>query len=193
MKSSNLIYKLITQDDVNFVFELYSDWNVAKFLNRIPHPFESGDAVKIISEFEEKNKNRRNRNFVINLDDSEQKCGICVLNEASEKRAILGFSIHPRFQNKGIATEAAKYLIQVARQEGFSEVQASPVNDNLASAKVLTKLEFEIEEMNVEEESLHSGIRLSSRWIKKIIPTRQLREPLPAPLAKNSTPRNYAK
>lgn len=135
MKSSNLSYKLITHDDVTFVFELYSDWNIAKYLNRIPHPFELDDAVKIISEFEEKN-----RNFVISFDDSEQNCGICVLNEASENRAILGFSTHPRFKNNGIATEAAKHLIQIAQQEGFLEVQASTIDGNFASTKVLTKL-----------------------------------------------------
>lgn len=168
MKSSRLRYDFVSQEDLSFVFELYSDWDVARYLNRIPHPFELEDAANIIAEFEENNKNRRNRNLIIRFEESDQRCGICVLNEASNNRAILGFSTHPRFKNKGIATAAAEHLIQIAQQKGFSEVQASSIEGNFASTKVLTKLGFEIEEENVEEESLHSGIRLSSRWIKRL-------------------------
>ena len=166
--SSKLHYERITQNDIRLLYELYSDWSVAQYLNRIPYPFEVKDAVTIVSEFEEQNKNRRNRNFLIKLEESDQKCGICVLNEASQRRAVLGFSIHPKFRNQGIATEAAKHLLQIAEMEGFFEVQASHINDNLASIKVLEKLGFEIEAKDVEEESLHSGTRLSTRWMKRL-------------------------
>ncbi|MEM7673765.1 MAG: GNAT family N-acetyltransferase [Verrucomicrobiota bacterium] len=172
MNSLNLSYRLITKADVGFIFELYSDWGVAKHLNGIPYPFELDDSADIVSGFEEKNENGRNRNYIISFADSDQKCGVCVLNELTEDRAVLGFSTHPKFKNRGIASEAANHLIGIAQKEGFSEVQASPVDGNFASTKILIKLGFNIEAKNVKEVSQHSGMRVSTRWIKRLIPNK---------------------
>lgn len=168
MKSSDLSYKLISQEDVSFIHELYSDWKISKYLNKIPFPFELGDAIKLVGKFEEMNKNSRNRNLVVYSSGDFRKCGVCVLNEASKNRAILGFSILPKYQKRGIATQAARDLIREAEREGFAEVQASPIKNNEASIKVLRKLGFEIEQDFLEEESIHSGVRLASRWVKHL-------------------------
>lgn len=76
--------------------------------------------------------------------------------------------------------------MKIAKEVGYSEIQASPIEGNSASTKVLTKMGFEIEEKNVEEESLHSGIRLSSRWIKRLKPNKALGDISSSSAARNS-------
>jgi RimJ/RimL family protein N-acetyltransferase len=144
-------------------------------LNKIPFPFELSDANNLVEYLAEKNRNKRNRNVIVFDELAIQNCGIAVLNEFSNQRAILGFSILPEFQNKGIATWVAQQLLSTAAVVGFEEVQASPIIENQSSMRVLEKLGFEIEE-EIEEESIHSGIRKSLRWIKQITSNRLVDE-----------------
>ncbi len=154
----------VSETDIDFIASLYGDWKVARFLNRIPFPYGIEDAENTTHGLIAANQNKRNLNAIVTM--SGKSVGILVVNAISEKRAVLGFSILPEFQRKGIATRACKLAIDHAISAGFTEIQSSPLQENIASSNLLKKLGFVVEEQNVMEESIHSGIRKADRYIK---------------------------
>lgn len=152
-------------DDSGFFYDLYSDWSVARYLNRVPYPFSMNDAERIVQGMIESNRDYRNRNLVVWDRKSGDRCGVVVLNCLSEKRAVLGFSVLPRFNGRGIATRSSRDVLSLALEIGYREVQASPLDENLASRRVLEKLGFRVDEEGILEASVHSGMRRCSRWV----------------------------
>lgn len=86
-----------------------------------------------------------------------QFAGDVDLFQSSEGWA-LGYTVHPDFQNRGIATAAATALIAWGRQHiGFDEVHALVEEANLASRAVVKKLGFVKTGTQMQEWPEHHG------------------------------------
>lgn len=85
-----------------------------------------------------------------------------VLNiEKTSKLCELGgalVSVEPRYRNKGIMTSLSKKLCEVASQEGYDYIIATAHPDNIASNKILPKLEMK----------LFSTITTSSGYLRNV-------------------------
>lgn len=51
----------------------------------------------------------------------------------------LGYVIHPKYQNKGYASEMLKAVIEELLQEGFHQIVTGAFEDNIASIQVMQK------------------------------------------------------
>lgn len=69
--------------------------------------------------------------------------GGCGLQRRASGAVELGYWVARPHWGRGIATEAASAMIDIARTLGFSTVEASHFLDNPASGRVLEKLGFE--------------------------------------------------
>ena len=69
--------------------------------------------------------------------------GSCGLARRRSGAVELGYWIARSRWGRGIATEAARALVEIARTLGLSQLEASHFIDNPASARVLDKLGFE--------------------------------------------------
>ncbi|MCB0421286.1 MAG: GNAT family N-acetyltransferase [Bdellovibrionales bacterium] len=77
------------------------------------------------------------------LKEKNLQIGGCGIRRDSESSYVanLGWAIHPQFQNKGFATEAAAALIQVGFQQlNLAVIYATCDTRNIASFKVMEKL-----------------------------------------------------
>lgn len=62
----------------------------------------------------------------------------------SQNTVEIGYEIHPDFQNRGLATEAACALVQLALAAGVATVKAHTYEATNASAHVLRKAGFQL-------------------------------------------------
>ena len=77
-------------------------------------------------------------NFVILRREDDAWIGLINLNWAHPGVAVLGYSLHPRFWGRGYASEAARFLVDLAFDElGAHRVQATCWVKNARSARVL--------------------------------------------------------
>ena len=72
-----------------------------------------------------------------------QLAGACGLGRRPSGAVELGYWIARSFWGRGIATEAGRALVDIARTLGLGQLEASHFIDNPASARVLDKLGFE--------------------------------------------------
>ena len=165
-ETGRLFLKLLDPGDIDFVYRLYSDWEVSRHLLQVPFPFTRNDAEELVANAMS-NCEAGGAVTMITRTDDHADVGLIVLRKLPDM-AILGFSIVPEQWNKGYATEAARTMVEFAFNElEFATIQASSVEDNVASIRVIGKIEkigFELHERDVLEKSLHSGDRLVRRY-----------------------------
>lgn len=75
-------------------------------------------------------------------DGAPRLVGGCGLGRRPSGAVELGYWIAREHWNRGLATEAAGAVLDIARTMGFAQVEASHYLDNPASARVLEKLGF---------------------------------------------------
>ena len=126
------------RDDVELT-RLLSDWSVAKWLARVPHPYRLADANEFIKDA--RAKALSNYHFIILLDG--ELIGGAGLTGETMSVLELGYWVAREHWGRGYATEAAAGLIAFATTDlGCGRLEAGYQKDNLASSRVLRKLGF---------------------------------------------------
>ena len=77
--------------------------------------------------------------FVIGIYAGEQLAGFMNETEKEGSSIEIGWVVHPNYQNRGFATQAAKLAIEALFARGFTEVVAGAFEENLASLRVMEK------------------------------------------------------
>jgi RimJ/RimL family protein N-acetyltransferase len=130
--------------DAASIHRFCSQWEVARYTARIPHPYPPGSADRFIYAAREANASGRDLTLVMTT--PKGKCdaiGSISLESRGADRLALGFVLAPEAWGKGLATEAAEAMIDAA----FSltpavEILASVRVENEASKAVLEKSGF---------------------------------------------------
>lgn len=74
-------------------------------------------------------------------------CGLYIENQ-DFKEAKIGYILHPKYWNQGLATEAAQGLVHYAQDKlGISIIKATTDVRNKASQRVLEKCDFQLEKI----------------------------------------------
>jgi RimJ/RimL family protein N-acetyltransferase len=130
--------------DAASIQKFCSQWEVARYTARIPHPYPPGSAERFIYAAREANASGRDLTLVMTT--PKGKCdaiGSISLESRGADRLALGFVLAPEAWGKGLATEAVEAVIDAA----FSltpavEILASVRVENEASTAVLKKSGF---------------------------------------------------
>lgn len=128
------------QEDALAVRELASNWNVARMLARVPHPYSVQHAESWIAGLED--AKRRGDEYAYALEHEGKLIGAAGI-ERRDSGFELGYWIGEPFWNRGFATEAVRKLAD----EAFSALKSPAVTaehfaDNHASGNVLRKAGF---------------------------------------------------
>ena len=135
-----------------------NDWEVVRWLSRIPYPYQQTDAAEFIDRSEIAWAERNACRFVIIL-ESEIVGGIG-LERRDKSLFDLGYWIARQHWSKGIATEAVFAVINFAHEQlAASEITASCHEENQRSEKVLLKANFS---------RVGTGLRFSTLLGKKV-------------------------
>ena len=156
--------------DVEAIVSIVGDWNVARRLARVPHPYGPEDARFFLDEVVPSEWV-----WAITLIGDNTLIGAVGLTpEEGKDSAELGYWLSPAHAGKGIATKAASRVVRF----GFESLRLPFVTsgyfeDNPASGRVLRKLGF-IETGPGERSSMAAGTTVpsvemelpQSNWLK---------------------------
>jgi len=180
LETPRLVLRPLSRDDAPEVYALYSDWEISQCLSRISWPFSVEAAHRFVADSEAALLDGLSYMLGMFKRDGGAFVGIVALRIPSfnpsyseqERRedaglGILGYSVARSYWNEGFATEAARGVITWAFDVlGLSRIQASPLRENVASQRVLSRLGFTVEEPGLLEEPLFGAPpRLADRYM----------------------------
>ena len=151
LKTERLLLREPTAADAPEIVRLANDWEVARRLGRLPHPYGPTDATRFLKEIV-----GREIVWGIRRVEGDQFMGVVSLTAAKETpagetsaggqkngagSAELGYWLGRPFWGEGYATEAGRVVVNYGR-ERFSFLTSGHFVDNDASGRVLQKLGF---------------------------------------------------
>mgnify|MGYP003309973090 CR=1 FL=1 len=145
-------------NDAPAITRAINDWEVVRWLSRVPYPYQQTDAAEFIDRSVIAWTKRNAFRFVIIL--GTEIVGGIGLEQHDKSLFDLGYWIARRHWNKGIATEAVFAIIDFAyKQLGASRITASCHEENQRSEQVLLKANFS---------RVGTGLRFSTAAGKKV-------------------------
>jgi RimJ/RimL family protein N-acetyltransferase len=122
------------------LIELYvSDPRVARMTTRIPHPYPPGTAEAFVERMLTPGAAETAWAMDAGGDDENGLVGLIALKRGQPGAAEIGYWVAPAFWNTGYASEAVAALAAHAAALGIGELRAQVFQDNLASARVLSR------------------------------------------------------
>ena len=139
LETERLLLRPPRAADISHFIPLLSDFDVAKNLSRVPHPYTEDHASAFIVATNHAWRNKVEFTFSILRKQPSAYVGICGLHP--ERDWEFGYWLGKPFWGQGYATEAAGRLIAHAFDDlGADYVNAGWYCDNPASGRVLQKL-----------------------------------------------------
>ena len=145
--TGRLILRRFTLDDLPAFYQLCSRPEIIRYAQSTPlASMEEARAFMLAAPFQDYATYGYGR-FACVWKDSAEVIGFSGLKYVPEiGDTELGYRFLPEFWGRGLATEAGRASIEFARADlGLSRLVAMVHPDNLASARVLTKLGFAVE------------------------------------------------
>lgn len=125
--------------DADAVVNIVGDWEVARRLARVPHPYDPADAAFFLEQVVP-----AEWVWAITLKGSDELVGVIGLTpEKGEETAELGYWLSRAQWSRGIATEAGKAVVSYGFGTlGLPYITSGYFEENTASGRVLEKLGF---------------------------------------------------
>lgn len=158
IETKRLILREIRIDDCIDMFEYASLPGFGPVAGWQPH--RSIDETKsIIKLFIDKKKYGQLGTYAIVLKEENKMIGTLELHTYIRGfKAELGYSINPRYQNKGYATEASiEAIIWGFEDLGLARIECTTYTHNFSSQKVCEKLRFRFEGIRKKGYQLYDG------------------------------------
>ncbi|OBX18521.1 hypothetical protein A9995_11155 [Erythrobacter sp. QSSC1-22B] len=139
-RSDRIMLRPIWLEDAPEIYEAINDEGVVRNLARAPWPYGLQDA----REFTLSSAAPGTARFLITLPDISGApiVGCVGLDPTDDAGHELGYWIARKYWGQGLATEAARAALDVARAFGWSRLSAAHFLDNPASGRVLLKAGF---------------------------------------------------
>ena len=158
LETDRLVLRSVDKNDVNEIFALRSDAEIMKF---IPRPLVKNleEALEHIASIDAKIKANEGINWAITLKGNPKLIGIIGHYKIKPEhfRSEIGYMLSPKFNGKGIISEAVSRVIAYGFQEmKLHSIEAIIDPENIASARVLEKNNF-IKEAHLKENEFYDG------------------------------------
>lgn len=140
LESERLLLRPPGRRDIPAIVPMANDYDVAKNLSKMPHPYSAQDAEWFVSNCEEKRAAGTDFTFVIARKSDGAVMG-CIGLHLDNGTFEFGYWLGKPYWKNGYATEAARRLVAFA----FDDMQADYVwagwfHDNPRSGNVLAKV-----------------------------------------------------
>jgi ribosomal-protein-alanine N-acetyltransferase len=141
IRTKRLTLRPFEQSDADAVRALAGNWNVARMVSVIPHPYPERLAAAWIDGHPAARERGAAYPFAITLDGAV--IGAIGLNRIDSGRYMLGYWIGEPWWGLGFATEAARAIVRFARDTlALSALDSTHLFENPASGRVLAKCGF---------------------------------------------------
>jgi RimJ/RimL family protein N-acetyltransferase len=139
LATARLYLQRPVEADADAIIAIVGDFEVARWLARIPHPYTKTDLDFFMSHLLPNEPT-----WAIELRETHELIGMVGLTPAPDgQSAELGYYLARHFWGRGIATEAARAITEAALGVfGYRKLTSGYHMDNPASGRVLRKLGF---------------------------------------------------
>jgi RimJ/RimL family protein N-acetyltransferase len=140
LETERLILRPPEASDIPAFVPLIGNYEVAKNLSRVPHPYEESDAHTFLEKAEAARAAGTDFNFAITRKDDGAYMGACGVH-LKDGAFEFGYWLGQPYWGQGFATEAARRLVTFAFDDlKVPRLVAGWFHDNPASGRVLAKL-----------------------------------------------------
>ncbi|MEL6143214.1 MAG: GNAT family N-acetyltransferase, partial [Bacteroidota bacterium] len=140
LHTNRLHLRKIQVEDFPALVRYADNKKVSDNIVNIPYPFREPDAAFRMSYVARGFKNKTHYSFAIILKERQEFIGEISLHLTGNQAAQLGYWVGEPFWNQGIATEAARVVLQFGFEKlELEKVIASHYRGNESSGKVMTK------------------------------------------------------
>lgn len=144
IETERLLLRALTPGDVPDLVTLLNDYEVAKNLSRVPHPYTDEDAHGFLGRMTAEAGEKKDFVFAITGRADGAFFGCCGVHRDEAGLFELGYWLGQAHWRRGYATEAARALAAFAFGElKVERITAGWFEDNPASGHVLEKVGFE--------------------------------------------------
>lgn len=151
LTTERLLLTQLTQEDANDILALFSNPQVIEYYD-LSEFTDISQATDLINFFHKRFTDATGIRWGIRLKESNQLIGTCGFNSWSPamKNAVIGYDLHPKFWQQGLAFEAVQAIVKSAFAGELAcgiihRIQADTVVGNSASEALLEKLGFKFE------------------------------------------------
>ena len=158
LETERLILRQYTNGDAEALFSFRSNPQAMHFVPRPLHQ-STEDALKMIAQITENIVTNIAIGWAVELKENAKVIGSVSFHriEKENHRGELGYMIHPDYWGKGLVTEAAAAAVHYGfKGLHFHSIEAIIDPDNVASARVLEKLNF-VKEAHFKENFFQHG------------------------------------
>ncbi|MDH3232283.1 MAG: GNAT family N-acetyltransferase [Alphaproteobacteria bacterium] len=142
LKTDRLVLRPLTLADAPAVQTLCGNWNVARMLSVVPHPYPDGLAETWIAGVA--TARGRGDDHVFAIEHSGELVGAAGIEKRGDAHE-LGYWIAEAWWGRGLASETATRLVRHAFEDlGLKRLTSGYFDENLASGRVLEKCGFRI-------------------------------------------------
>jgi RimJ/RimL family protein N-acetyltransferase len=148
LETDRLVLRSWTVGDADFVFDMYSRWEVQRFLGTAPSVMQERDeAVKALQRWSGL-EHPVHHIWAITLRDDDRPVGSLLLKSIPASGTDgtpsgdteIGWHLHPDAWGKGYASEAAARVLEYAFESDLDRVVAVTYPDNTASQAVCLRI-----------------------------------------------------
>jgi ribosomal-protein-alanine N-acetyltransferase len=167
LETRRLVLRPVASSDIEDLYALYSDWEVARWLSRLPWPFTHSSAHTFVADAID--DLTRGTGCMLAMIESESSAFVGVVSfrvPALEPQpwtsdaglGILGYGVTRERWGAGFASEGAARATNFAFEDlGLSRLRATVLRSNLASRRILERLGFKVSEFGVKEVPRYGG------------------------------------
>lgn len=143
LKTERLLLRPHRKNDAPALEALADNWNVARMLGRMPHPYPPGSSLTWMAKHDEQRKARTHFEFAIFLGDTLIGGAGLAKRDSDSEAYELGYWLGEPYWGMGYATEAAGAVVRFGFETlGLPQLVSGHFTDNPASGRVLQKLGF---------------------------------------------------
>ena len=143
LEGERIILRPLEEDDSHTLYENVKEYEMARWLINLPHPYPEDGAIEFIKKTRELMEKGEAYEMAIESKETSEVIGVMSFCKVDQKHrnAELGYWVAKDHRNKGIATEAAFTLIAF----GFNDLNLERIYgkcffDNKPSHKVMEKI-----------------------------------------------------
>ena len=163
LETERLLLRRPERRDIPAIVPLANDYDVAKNLSKLPHPYTAQDGENFVAMAQEKRAAGTDFNFAITRKSDGGFIG-CTGLHLSDGVFEFGYWLGKPYWRQGYATAAAPRLVSFAFDELLAdEVHAGWVHDNPRSGNVLAKLGCEPRAFD-KRFCLARGMEIGCNW-----------------------------
>jgi ribosomal-protein-alanine N-acetyltransferase len=142
LHTDRLVLREYAAEDAPDVQRLVGEWEVARTLAVVPHPYEDGMAEDWIASHRPAYEAKQMVTWAVVLHAEDELIGTITLHlNARDDNAELGYWIGRPYWGRGYATEAAREVVRYGFEElGLHRIHAEHLGSNPASGRVMQKI-----------------------------------------------------